>query len=139
MRNLEPHPPSVNVHLWHKKLFKNTWKKNENMKSFNKIQLLISYEAFKCYSKNNEKTKITVLKPALIERKVTIWQLTFFQCRFQRQKVQKARNLRLSLQPWFIQNQNQNHIFFASNMFTSLTCIISKNNGIVVLKFTCQP
>ena len=30
-------------------------------------------------------------------------------------------------------------ILSASNMFTLLTCIISKNNVIVAIKFTCQP
>ena len=34
---------------------------------------------------------------------------------------------------------SESYTFFANNMFTLLTCIISKNNVIVVIKFTCQP
>ena len=34
--------------------------------------------------------------------------------------------------------ESESYIFFANNMFTLLTRIISKNNVIVVIKFTCQ-
>ena len=35
--------------------------------------------------------------------------------------------------------ESESYIFFANNMFTLLTCIISKNKVIVRIKFTCQP
>ena len=43
-----PHPPSILLtSTWGtKKLFKNTQKQHGNMKSFNKRQLFIPYEAF---------------------------------------------------------------------------------------------
>ena len=67
-----PTPPLLISTCGTKKLLKNTWKQHENMKSSNKRQLFISYEAL-YYSVNHVKNKIAVLKPAFINCEMTIW------------------------------------------------------------------
>ena len=60
---------SVNVHLWHKKYIKGTWKHEivEQKTTFYIVRSIYHY------SINHIKTRIAVLKPAFISCEMTIW------------------------------------------------------------------